>query len=57
MMKKRYTCYNCGHRTQRNTTQTLINTGERIRCPECDEGMVLVSVEELLVPRRVSIEG
>ena len=57
MLKKRYTCFNCGKRFHQSTSAGLVDAGERVECPECSALVWLSSVEEVGVPRRVQVEG
>jgi DNA-directed RNA polymerase subunit RPC12/RpoP len=53
MLKKRYTCFNCGKRFHQSTTNGLVDAREQVECPECSALVDLASVEEVGLPRRV----
>ena len=55
MLKKRYTCFNCGKRFHQSTTNGLVDAREQVECPECSALVNLASVEEVGLPRRVCI--
>lgn len=57
MLKKRYTCFNCGKRFKISTSDPVVDAREQVECPECSALVLLASVEEVDLPRRVQIEG
>jgi len=64
MLRKHYTCFNCGERYHRDTSERVIDAKEQVRCPNCGGyPMNLASVEQVmekgvyLVPCGAEMEG
>ena len=48
ILRKHYTCFNCGERYKRDTSEIVIDAKEKIKCPNCGGyPMSLASVEQL----------
>lgn len=62
ILRKHYTCFNCGERHQRDTSEQVIDAQEQVRCPNCGGyPMNLASVEQVeergVYVERIGIEG
>lgn len=48
ILRKHYTCFKCGERYKRDTSEIVIDAKEKVKCPNCGGyPMSLASVEQL----------
>lgn len=49
ILRKHYTCFNCGERYKRDTSEIVIDAKEKVKCPNCGGyPMSLASVEQIV---------